>query len=164
MMKNNILAIDPATLTGWAISKEVYGTWQLKTRTDESWGMKLVRFKSKLMEILRAYPIKMIAYERPAGRNTRAIITQSKIIGIIESICTEHDLEYVALSAGEIKKFATGKGNAGKPAMITAAKEKYGYIGDDDNEADALHILHLAKEMFPAVQDKKQNSLFGNLP
>lgn len=141
--KNNILSIDPATLCGWAISNEIYGTWQLKLKADESWGMKLIRFKSKLTEILDAYPINLISYERPAGRNTRAIITQSKIIGIIESICEENGIDYRAYSAGEIKKYATGKGNSGKPLMISSAKEKYGYDGNDDNEADALHLLNL---------------------
>jgi len=142
-----ILAIDPATISGWALSKEIYGTWNLHTRTDESWGMKLIRFRSKLTEILEAYPeIKVIAYERPAGRNTRAIITQSKIIGIIESVVIDYELEYIAFSASEIKKFATGKGNCGKPAMIEAAKKLYNYLGSDDNEADALHLLHLAEK------------------
>jgi len=150
MKENSILAIDPATLTGWAISKEIYGTWNLRTRADESWGMKLIRFKSKFMEILNSYEIKVVAYERPAGRNTHSIITQSKIIGIIESVCEEHNIEYVAYSASEVKKFATGKGNSGKPLMISTAKEKYGYQGADDNEADALHILHLAKYYYNA--------------
>jgi len=143
-----ILAIDPATLSGWALSKDIYGTWNLRTRSDETWGMKLIRFKKHYTEVLDAYPsIKMVVYERPAGRNTRAIITQSKVIGVIESVAEQRGLEYKAFSAGEIKKFATGKGNCGKPAMIEAAREKYGYIGDDDNEADALHLLHLAKHV-----------------
>ena len=143
-----ILAIDPATLSGWALSKDIYGTWNLRTRSDETWGMKLIRFKKHYTEVLDAYPsIEIVVYERPAGRNTRAIITQSKIIGVIESVAEQRGLEYKAFSAGEIKKFATGKGNCGKPAMIEAAREKYGYIGDDDNEADALHLLHLAKHV-----------------
>jgi len=50
--------------------------------------------------------------------------------------CEENDIVYQAFSASEIKKSATGKGNSGKPQMIAAAKEKYGYTGTDDNEAD----------------------------
>lgn len=145
MKQITILSIDPATKTGWAISNEIYGTWNLKTRTDESWGMKLVRLRSKLKEIFEAYPIDVVVYERPAGRNTRAIITQSKIIGIIETMCQDRNIEYRAYSAGEIKKFATGKGNSGKPAMLESALNMYGYEGNDDNIADALHLLNLAE-------------------
>ena len=48
-----------------------------------------------------------------------------------------------AFSAKEIKKFATGNGNCGKQAMVDAAKIKYGYKGEDDNIADAMHMLGL---------------------
>ena len=144
-MKLKILALDPATKCGWAISKDIYGVWDLKTRKDESWGMKLIRLKAKLDEILKSNKLDLIVYERPGGRFTGPIITQSKITGIIEMFCEENGISYRAYSSGEIKKFATGKGNAGKPLMIDAAKQKFGYEGDDDNVADALHLLYLAK-------------------
>lgn len=149
MNKNTIIAIDPAFSCGWAISKEIYGVWQIKQRADESHGMRLIRLRSKLNEIYKAYPtIKMIVYERPAGRNTKAIITQSKIIGIIEAFAVENGIQYRAYSAGEIKRFASGKGNCNKEVMIQTAKDKYNYQGDDDNEADALHLLHLAADEY----------------
>ena len=44
---------------------------------------------------------------------------------------------------GTIKKHATGKGNAGK-AEIIAAMRALGHPVTDDNEADALAILHWA--------------------
>ena len=46
---------------------------------------------------------------------------------------------------GTIKKHATGKGNAGKSEMIVAAKVR-GHNPVDDNEADALALLHWAIE------------------
>ena len=44
---------------------------------------------------------------------------------------------------GTIKKHATGKGNAGKDEMI-AAMRALDHGVTDDNEADALAILHWA--------------------
>ena len=35
---------------------------------------------------------------------------------------------------------------ANKKQMIDTAKIKYDYPGDDDNEADAIHMRYLAKE------------------
>jgi hypothetical protein len=46
---------------------------------------------------------------------------------------------------GTVKKHATGSGNAGKPAMIAAARAR-GFNLTDDNEADALAILLWALE------------------
>lgn len=140
-----ILAIDPASILGWAISNTEYGIWDLKTRKDESMGMKLLRLKAKLDEVFSIENFELIVYERPGGRNKNPIIHQSKLIGKIEEWSEEHNVQYRGYSATEIKKFATGKGNANKPAMIKAAKDKLGYLGDDDNEADALWLLNLCK-------------------
>ena len=140
-----ILAIDQASNCGWAISNEIYGTWDLKTKKDESQGMKLIRFRSKLKEICDLEGIELVVYERVAGQFKASIIHAAKLVAIIESYCEENGINYRAYSAKEIKSFATGKGSAGKPAMVQAAKDKYGYIGESDNEADALHILNLTK-------------------
>ena len=161
-----ILAIDPATKCGWAISRLVYGVWDLSTRADESWGMKLLRFETKLNELVKEHDVGVVVYERPGGRFTKPVITQSKIIGIVEAFCEENHIHYRGYSSKEIKKFATGKGNAGKPAMIESAKDKLGYEGNDDNEADALWLLEMAINEYGTVvikQTKKndgQRSLF----
>ena len=44
-----------------------------------------------------------------------------------------------------MKRHATGKGNAGKQAMIAAARAR-GFHPTDDNEADAIAILLWALE------------------
>jgi len=44
---------------------------------------------------------------------------------------------------GTIKRHATGRGNAGKAEVIAAMKAR-GYTVRDDNEADALALLHWA--------------------
>jgi Holliday junction resolvasome RuvABC endonuclease subunit len=137
------LALDVASTTGWCLNNLTYGTWDLKTKKDESMGMKLIRFKSKLSEIHSLENLNLIVYERPAGRHANSIIHQAKLIAILEEFCEVNNIQYSALSASEIKKFATGKGNASKEEMIESAKSKYGYLGNDDNEADAIHMWNL---------------------
>lgn len=141
----NILAIDPANETGWAVTREYYGIWNLKKHKDESVGIRLLRFQGQLKEICQLSNIQVIAYEKPGGRNYRAVINHAKIVGIIEQFCEKKGIESRGFSASEIKKFATGKGNSGKPEMIKAAQGRLGYIGNNDNEADALWILELMK-------------------
>lgn len=140
-----ILACDPASAFGWAISKDVYGTWDMSTRKDESYGMKLLRLEAKLDELHQMKKLDVLVFERPAGQHKNSLIMHGKLVGILERWAEKTGVEYRGYSASEIKKFGTGKGNAGKPIMISAAKNKYGYAGFDDNEADALHLLHLAK-------------------
>jgi len=146
--KEVILAIDQASKCGWALGKDIYGLWDLTTRKDEDMGMKLIRFKNKLKEVCTTEGVTIIVYERVAGMHAASIIHAAKMVAIIETFCTENNIRYTAFSAQEVKKFATGKGNANKEAMVKAAQEKYGYPGTDDNVADALHIWHLAEKTF----------------
>ena len=53
-------------------------------------------------------------------------------------------LAYQGVPVGTIKRFATGKGNADKAAVIAALRER-GFSPTDDNEADAIAILLWAK-------------------
>lgn len=146
----NILALDIATHCGWAISRSLYGVWDISPKRDESVGMRLIRLRSKLNEILSLEKINLIVFERPGGKFKGAIIVQSEIQGQVKVFCEDHNIPYRAYSSQEIKKYATGKGNAGKPAMIAAAKEKLGYPNhkNDDNEVDALWMMELAKSEY----------------
>lgn len=158
-----ILAIDPASMLGWATSNGHYGTWDLRTRKDESIGMKLLRLEAKLEEMHALIGCTVVAYERAAGMHKASIMHQSKLIAIIEQWCERKGVQYRAFSATEIKKFATGKGNAGKPAMVKAAQENLGYTGADDNIADALWILQLAKFELGLGTNEKQNLGKGSI-
>lgn len=141
-----ILAIDPATHCGFALSTGGAGTWDLSVRRDESGGMRLVRLRGKLREIHTAAPLDVVFYEaaRHAASNG-ALIVQAELQGVIKLFCEENKIDYRGVSPSEIKKFATGKGNANKQAMIDAAKAQ-GWDVQDDNEADARWLLKYAEE------------------
>jgi len=141
----NLLALDIATKTGWATSTSS-GVWNLTPKRNESKGMRLISFKGKLKMIFDVEEIDLVVYEMPAGRHKASIIVAAEMIGVMKIMCDERNIDYRPYTAPEIKKFATGKGNCGKPAMIKSAKERYNIDVVDDNEADALHLYHLAKE------------------
>lgn len=142
-----ILALDIATKTGWA-TRTASGVWDFKLQRDESKGMRLIRFRAKLVEICKAEKIDVVCFERVAGAHQNAVIIAAELVGILKAFCEDKKIEYRAFSASEIKRHATGKGNANKLKMIAAAKEKLGYEGDEDNEADALWIYDLAINRF----------------
>ena len=139
-----LASLDIATHTGWA-TEEAYGVWDLTPKRDESKGMRVIRFRSKLLDLIDS-GVTIIVYERPAGMHKSSIITQSELVGVLKLVCEEKGIEYRAYSAPEIKKYATGKGNCNKAMMVKTANEKYDLELTDDNIADAVHLYHLAKE------------------
>lgn len=142
-----ILALDVATKTGWRNSLSG-GTWDFSTRRDESGGMRLLRFKAKIQEIIKLQRPDLVVFERTAGFHKSALIVQAELHGVLKLILDEENIKYEAYSATEIKKIATGKGNCGKPEMIKACKEKLGIDPVDDNHADACWIYERAKELY----------------
>lgn len=145
-----ILAIDPATKCGWAIGDErgvqAGGVFDVSIRRDESAGMRLIRLRSKLNALAESGPIDLLVYEaaRNAGpRMQGALVCQAMLQGVIQLWAEDNKIEFKGLSPSEVKKHATGKGNAKKQQMIDAAKAKFGHV-EDDNHADALWILDYA--------------------
>ncbi len=53
----------------------------------------------------------------------------------------------VLVPPATLKKYATGKGNADKLAMVMAAYKRLGYDGSDHNEADALWLRAIGQEL-----------------
>ncbi len=67
------------------------------------------------------------------------------LLATLTAWCEEQSIPYQSVAVGTIKRFATGKGNADKQAMIAAIRER-GFDPADDNEADAIAILLWALE------------------
>lgn len=151
----NILALDPATLCGWAHSSGRSGTWDLSAKKDESVGMRLFKLKSMLNNIMNSFGIDLLVFEAViygGMQGQRAMIVQAELQGVIKLWCEEQRpiLQYKGFGSNVIKKHATGKGNAKKAAMIDAAcvRWKRVFQDTDDNEVDALWLLDLAMKEF----------------
>jgi len=135
MNKRVILAIDPATLLGYCINGDIYGTHKLKGSLGKKW----VLFENFIDELIEEHEVTHIVIERAASRFNKAKIHHGKLVAFVEKLAYIYGLELLYVSAKELKKWATGNGNADKAAMIKAARDK-GYDVLDDNEADAVHL------------------------
>jgi len=142
-----ILALDLGTKTGFAIGGDempvVSGVWNLKAGRHESQSMRLITLIKQINDLHDAVGISRVYYEEVRRHmSTDAAHWYGAFWGQVTKWCEERDIPYEGVPVGTIKKFATGKGNANKEAMI-AAVEGWGFPVEDDNEADALALLHL---------------------
>ena len=141
----SILALDIATKTGWCCG-EYGGAWDFSVKRDESKDTRLLRFKAQLIETCILMKPSLVVFERLSGRHVNSIIVQAEMHGAMKVTLAEYGFNYRAFSASEIKKFATGKGNAGKPQMIQACIDKLNITPIDDNHADAIWLHELASD------------------
>ena len=143
-----ILAIDPGTHCGYALSPAESGVWNLSARRHEGGGMRFVRLRNYLIKVCEG--VDLVVYEEVrAHRGTDAAQIYGGIIAIIQEHCELREIAYQGVPGGTIKKFATGKGNSNKEVMLAAARARWpAYEVVDDNQADALFLWAWAKEEY----------------
>jgi Holliday junction resolvasome RuvABC endonuclease subunit len=148
-MTRTILALDLGTHTGWALLTRdnaiTSGTEVFKPGRFEGGGMRYLRFKRWLTEIKQCADGVDALYFEEVRRHasTDAAHLYGGFLATLTSWCEHHQIPYQGVPVGTIKKHATGKGNAAKEDMIRAMQAK-GFRPLDDNEADALALLHWA--------------------
>ena len=131
----NLIAYDLSlTCTGWATPTQT-GTLV----PPESVGKGVER----LQWIRDKVTIEGYAF----GRANRAAAL-GELGGVVRLALHEAEIRYVVLSPSTIKKLATGKGNAAKPAVLVEAVKRLGYDGSDDNESDAMWLLEAALQHY----------------
>ena len=147
-----ILAIDPGTKCGYALSPNESGVWDLSPRRHEGGGMRFLRLRNYLLKASDG--IDMLVYEGVHGqKGLYAAQIYGGIVAIICEHCELRDIPYSGVLVGTIKKFATGKGNAGKEAMVEEARKKWpDHHIKDDNQADALWLWAWAIEEYGEVR------------
>lgn len=161
----NILALDLATKTGWALSESgriESGIQTFDVRRGESPGMRFLRLSRWLEEIARVdheHPhgvLDLIVYEAAHHRGGAATAVGVGLASHVLSFCARHGIEHQPVHTATLKKFATGSGRGDKSAMLAAAVRRGWYndgerVTDDDNEIDAVCLLHYAlSELVPA--------------
>lgn len=148
-----ILAIDPATKTGWC-TPTASGMVDFKLRSNESKGMKFIKFRSKIKELIEADDIELVVYEKPVQGQYNATRSGANFEGVILTLCEDFNLEYRDYSPHEIKRFAKvtwqektnklHKGHMKKNHMLQYARDCFDFEIIDDNHADAVWLYHLA--------------------
>lgn len=137
-----ILALDLGTKTGWATKSDAgirSGMQMFANNRFSGGGMRYLKFEKWLSEL----PIAdMVVYEEVRRhRGTDAAHVYGGLMAVLTAYCEKNRIPYTGVPVGTIKRFWTGKGNANKNAMITEGRKR-GFKTDDDNEMDALALLH----------------------
>ena len=141
-----VLALDLGSTTGWALRSRdgsiTSGTMTFRPSRFEGGGMRYLRFRAWLDEIAKlGGPIDRIAFEEVRRHvSTDSSHVYGGLLATLTAWAEQSVIPYQGVPVGTIKRFATGKGNAGKDAIIAAIKAR-GFHPTDDNEADALAIL-----------------------
>ena len=144
------LFLDLGTKTGYAVGDfsdagqtVVTGTELFENDKFSGGGARMLAFRRWLTKMHDLFGFTEVGYEGVrAHKGVDAAHIYGGLMGHLTAWCEEQGVAYSAETVQAIKKFATGKGNAPKEAVIAAVRD-WGYAPADDNEADAIAGLHL---------------------
>ena len=143
-----LLALDLGQRTGWAVRSRdgaiASGVHEFRPGRFEGGGMIWLRFRAWLQEIDEtAGGVGVVVFEEVRRHlGTTAGHAYGGYLAHLTAWAEANRIPYQGVPVGTIKRHIAGKGNADKAAVIAAVK--LGFSPADDNEADALALLHWA--------------------
>lgn len=143
-----ILALDLSlTATGWAHTDGASGVLVPPDRVGK--GIDRVRW---IRANVRAMPADLVVIEGYAfGANNKAH-QLGELGGVIRVTFRDLGVPYADVQPAALKLFATGKGNAPKLDVFSAAIRQLNYTGTSTDEADALWLLAMARAHYWGVE------------
>lgn len=137
-----ILAIDPSlTSSGYATST---GVGLLEPPKDKNRGMPRVNWIVTQVLTMAHVAELVVIEDYSYGSQGKAILNIAELGGALRWILWRAEKPVVVIPPATLKKFATGKGNAGKDEVLAAAIRRLDYGGHSNDEADALWLYQAA--------------------
>lgn len=137
----NVIAFDLSlTCCGWASTDGHSGTFKPK-------GKGARRLDDAACEVMAVADMHdLVLIEGYAfGARGRAVFSIGELGGVVRLELFRGCLPVVDIPPSNLKKFATGKGNASKDLVLVEAVKRLGYEGASNDEADALWMLNMAR-------------------
>jgi Holliday junction resolvasome RuvABC endonuclease subunit len=121
------------------------GVEEFRPGRFEGGGMMWLRFRAWLQEVNeKARGVGVVVFEEVRRHlGTTAGHVYGGYLAHLTARAEANHVPYQGVPVGTIKRHVTGRGNADKQAVIAAVKA-LGFDPADDNEADALALLHWA--------------------
>lgn len=157
----NILGFDPSLTSSGYCYKDPRGELRTgRVRSKKLKGVERLSFiRGAMLSILREHYIDLIAYEGYAmgfggKRNPGRVFDIGELGGVLRLVAYDAGLDMLMVAPTSLKMFATGHGDADKPAILAAVRDNWGYDTKYDDEADA-YVLYKLGEAFTNARKRR---------
>lgn len=142
-----ILGLDLSlTRTGWASSAVTWGVL-VPFKGFEHGVPRLDWIMRRVLEL--AAGVDLVVVEGYSfGSNMAGARAIAELGGLVRWALWRKQVQVVEVPPSNLKKYAAGKGNAGKEEVLAAAIRRLEYSGHDNNEADALWLWQMAADQY----------------
>jgi hypothetical protein len=172
-----ILALDLATITGWAYcsgDEHASGTWNVaakiatKTRAAEPSYFRLINLFNSLNLFARTHDRPdIVSIEEAQGftRYQAAVESSHQYRAIALFWAAMNGCRVITCNPNDLLFFALGKrackSDEKKREMVRHAQEKYGYDGASHDEAEAIILLQWTKQYYGKETYEPENPMLN---
>lgn len=146
-----VLALDLAARTGWAVADRTglidSGEWLLEGDRAERYNALYRNIEGPLVQ----HGVRYLIYERPFARGAGTRVLWG-YVAVAELCAHRHCIASIDELPTVLKKWATGKGGAGKAEMVAECARRTGKIAGHD-EADAILLALYACDRVVVAED-----------
>lgn len=132
------------TSTGYAVVDAHGATTIGRIRTTARGPQRLLEIRNAITHLLRTRNPGLVAVEGYAYGRINQAAALGELGGVTRLALHERAIPYLDIPPSTLKRYATGKGNAAKEAVLASAITRLGYAGSSLDEADALWLAHIA--------------------
>lgn len=141
--------MDLSTNSGWAVGRDggerpAFGTWHLG-RMSSGLGRIFSCLAASLAVAILTHSPDAVIFEAPLPQQKRDTQQIARLLvglaAVAEMICFEHQIPCTEALPHEVRKLVFGTANIRKEGVISWCQSR-GWDTADDNQADALALLH----------------------
>ena len=107
-----------------------------------------------VQELCRREAAGLVVLEGYSYGSHNQAVPLGELGGCVRFLLYRLGIPFVNVQPATLKKYATGKGNAPKDAMIAAAIRRFGFAGCENNEADAYLLWMMARHAYGVLVPK----------
>lgn len=142
-----VRGVDPS-LRATGVCLPNGATYTIKTGQADKGDHRLVHLEQAFTYYVKSWPAQLNVIELPGHFQTQAsAIAAGMALGIIRKVLAAHGEPVAFVAPTLVKQFATGRGDADKPAMVAAA-----------NGARFAHALGTGEVVVPITDDNQADS------
>src|SRR5690625_4105234 len=133
------VGIDPSTITGFYIedkNEKVIIETEITTKVKED-PQRFMDIANQIIKYLKDGDV-IVIEGFSYGSRGRGVSTQYGIGWLVRAYLILNGFQYTVVTPGQLKKFATGKGNTSKDNMGVPIYKRWAYEHESDNVRDAF--------------------------
>ncbi|NOQ30176.1 MAG: hypothetical protein GQ570_03540 [Helicobacteraceae bacterium] len=147
-----VMGLDTSTKTGVSIIEFIDGEINI---TAEEIEFKKARgldrcsmIAGAIITLMEEHKPDITIIEGYGYGNAHTLVTLVEIGTVIRYFLKQYEMPYIDVTPNTLKKFVTGKGNAGKEMIMMQVLKRWGYESATNNIADAIGLGMLGGALY----------------